>query len=120
MQKAYLVSYDKGNIVTADRVEIPDDYDGNQYSSDIGFAVGSNQSIVTTDDDRWFRCVKLAQEQEVYRPLNAKSVFEVPKDFLVDVDSLLTTLLYRHRSFLESNGEFEEVRRLAKEVRELY
>jgi len=43
----------------------------------------------------------------------------VPRRFVVDVDSLLTCLLYRHRKAVDATGEYAEVARLAREAREL-
>lgn len=43
----------------------------------------------------------------------------VPRRFVVDVDSLLTCLLYRHRTEVDATGEYPEIARLAREAREL-
>lgn len=45
--KAQIWSYDKEAIFDVRNVIIRDDYDGDPYGGCVGFAVGSNQRIVT-------------------------------------------------------------------------
>ena len=58
---------------------------------------------------------------------NAKPAFagtreahcSVPRRFVVDVDSLLSCLLCRHRTAVDATGEYAEIARLAHEARKL-
>jgi len=44
----------------------------------------------------------------------------VSREWLVAVDSLLSCLLYRHKSAMVRIGEIDEVRKLANQARALY
>lgn len=66
--KAFLLSYAHEVKHCAHEIEVPDDYRGNLYGDPDeeaygpppGVTVGSNQDIVTKDDDRWQWCVDFA------------------------------------------------------------
>jgi len=64
--KAYLVSYCNEKISDILSVEISDDYDGDCYGDKVPFAVGSNQSIVTKEDEHlWGKCEQIFMQKYV-------------------------------------------------------
>jgi hypothetical protein len=70
--KAYIVTYCNERISSIRPVEIADDYDGDCYGDKVPFSLGSNQSIVTKEDEHlWAKCeahiMKIFVDEEVAR-----------------------------------------------------
>jgi len=64
--KAYLVTYLVEQIVDVHLVEISDEYDGDCYGDSVPFSVGSNQSIVTKEDEHlWGKCEQIFMQKYV-------------------------------------------------------
>jgi hypothetical protein len=52
--KAYIITYFNEKIISVVPIEISKDYNGDVYSNEISFVIGSNQTIITEDDNCWF------------------------------------------------------------------
>ena len=52
MIEAKLITYDKETIINSETVLVNDNYDADCYGDTVPFAVGSNQSIIITDE-KW-------------------------------------------------------------------
>ncbi len=51
--KALLKTYENDKFVEAELVELPSNYDGNQYGDTVPFSVGSNQLIEVLGEEQF-------------------------------------------------------------------